>query len=295
VDDLFRAKKSPRWHYESRVKGEQSFALKLETGRDDPRMPEDLFGATLVVENYTKRKEAEEMVSELFTLVERRPANPKKTHLRPHSFDFDELRIYVKWRDEPSQKPTGLDGRVFEVQIKTFLQHAWGIATHDLIYKTDQINWGLTRVAYQVKAMLENAELSISEANRLTDSSMLDRTDGDSESVAAAATQIRSRWPPEALPKDMVRLTANLLNLIRVFQLTDSAELWTAIDQATELGRGAKTLNLSPYSAMIDALIGMKGATLFSKLKTGKHRLFIPKEITLPDLPTEILKNIVTT
>ena len=33
VDTRFQALREPRWHYESRVKQAQSFALKLETGR----------------------------------------------------------------------------------------------------------------------------------------------------------------------------------------------------------------------------------------------------------------------
>ena len=37
VDTIIKSIKNPRWHYESRVKKPESFALKIETGRfEDP-------------------------------------------------------------------------------------------------------------------------------------------------------------------------------------------------------------------------------------------------------------------
>ena len=50
-------------------------------------------------------------------------------------------------------------------------------AEGDLVYKTDDVNWATSRITYQVKATLENAELSIAEARRLTEAAMLDKTD----------------------------------------------------------------------------------------------------------------------
>ncbi len=47
------------------------------------------------------------------------------------------------------------------------MQHAWGLATHDLIYKADEINWPKERIAFQIKAMLEQAEVTISGVNNL--------------------------------------------------------------------------------------------------------------------------------
>src|SRR5438477_13085798 len=101
VDALVQSQKERRWHYESRVKTEQSFALKLETGREPrPEQPEDFFACTLVVENHTRVVEAEEFACDLFTKMERRPQRRDVAPLPAYSFDFDDLRLYVAWKDD---------------------------------------------------------------------------------------------------------------------------------------------------------------------------------------------------
>ncbi len=270
------------------MKSEESFALKLETGRaKDPSMLEDFFACTLVVENRARIPEAEKLVVELFSLEQRRPKDPEFTHLEPFSFDFDDLRLYVKWKDVLAQKPTGLDGLVFEVQIKTFLQHAWGIATHNFIYKSDDVDWASSRIAFQVKAMLEHAELSIGEAKRLTASAMLNKTDSKCADLRRMIEELRKRWDVTQLPQDLRRLAQNVDELIWILKL-DFSELWKTVDEATAAGEGAKTLNLSPYGSIMAALIRKHGSELFKSLAHPKSRasLFVAGEIDLPTLPT---------
>lgn len=293
VDSLVAGGKPERWHYESRVKTEQSFALKLETGRVRyPSSPEDFFGATLVVENRARIAEAEEFVTGMFPLARKRPRDARVTHLQPHSFDFDDLRLYVKWRDDKSLPPTGLDGLLFEVQIKTFLQHAWGIATHDFIYKADEIQWSKSRIAYQVKAMLENAELSIGEAESLTGASVLARTDEECRDLQQTIEDLRARWPPGQLPVDLRRLAQNVLKLSFDVQKRMN-DIWTAVDDATKAGQGAATLNLSPYGAVIESLIWKFGISVFAPLANSDRWLFVPDEIDLTGLPVAVSAKII--
>jgi ppGpp synthetase/RelA/SpoT-type nucleotidyltranferase len=286
VDRLMVMKKEPRWHYESRVKEDESFALKLETGRvKNPSAPEDFFGCTLVVENHSRIAAAEEMVSALFELDSRRPKNAKQTHLQPSSFEFDDLRLFVKWKDERTLPATGFHGVVFEIQIRTFLQHAWGIATHDFVYKSDDVDWPASRIAYQVKAMLENAELSIGAAQKLSDSAMIDRTNDQFGELKHLIQEIRSRWEPERLPKDLRRLAEIICDLSYILNIKLD-DIWGAVDEASSKGAGAKTLDLSPYSATIAALISQRGANLFEPLEhyRNKRSIFVPTEIDLPDI-----------
>jgi len=293
VDARVANDKPARWHYESRVKTEQSFALKLETGRERcPSSPEDFFGATLVVENKGRIAAAEQFVTDMFQLAGRRPRDAKVTHLQPHSFDFDDLRLYVKWPDDPSLPPSGLHGTLFEVQIKTFLQHAWGIATHDFIYKADKIQWSTSRIAYQVKAMLENAELSIGEARTLTGSPALDRTDNECRDIQRTIADITARWERIKLPTDLRRLAQNVLELSYSLE-RPMEEIWGAVGEATEMGAGANTLNLSPYASIIDSLIRKFGVSVFNPLGLNNRSVFVPDEIDLTGLPPAVAKRII--
>ena len=55
------------WHYESRVKGLESYALKVETGRiNNPNQVEDFFACTLVVENLDSISRAESLIKKKF-------------------------------------------------------------------------------------------------------------------------------------------------------------------------------------------------------------------------------------
>lgn len=163
VDEIINHLKESNWHYIGRIKTLESFALKLETGRfAEPSSMEDFFACTIVVDNLSQIKLAEQLLREQFEIVSRRPKNDEDTHKEPHSFQYDDLRLYSRLKSESFLPDSVLSRIVFEIQIKTFLQHAWSIATHDLIYKSNEISWSKERIAYQIKAMLEQAELSIS-------------------------------------------------------------------------------------------------------------------------------------
>ena len=295
VDRLIQDRKEPCWHYESRIKTEESFALKLETGRSEkPDTPEDLLACVLVVENRSKIVAAEQIITNIFDLRERRPRDPHRSPIPPDSFSFDDLRLYVAWRDEPSQRPSGLQGMLFEVQIRTFLQHAWDVATHDLVYKTDEVAWPTSRVAYQVKAMLENAELCINEAVRLTQAEMLNREDLETEQLRQTIVAVKERWLPEQLPRDLRRLAQNIKDLSRLLQISLS-DLWAAVDSATALGGGAKTLDLSPYGAILTSLLPRYHDNLCRSLGRSdqKRKLFVPSEIEITNLPEAAARRLI--
>lgn len=269
-----------RWHYEGRVKEVESFALKLETGRvENPQELEDFFACTIVVENRARVEEASKLIKEtLFDFVDQRPKDPKKTHKRPDSFQFDDLRIYCRWKD--GGKPSNVAGLLFEVQIKTYLQHAWSIATHDLIYKSANSDWGKERIAFQVKAMLEHAEVAIQEAEHLAQSEGLLMTNRESEQTKELLEWQDSLWG-NALPADKKRLAKNIENLLTILRL-EVSDLKNAMDDVK------LPLNLSPYATVLEVLL-KKREDNFRKYARNRgnggfrpKKIFIPQEVSIP-------------
>lgn len=292
VDQRILTRKNSKWHYESRVKSLESYALKLETGRfDDSYDIEDFFACTLVVENHQKLIDARNLIEESFSVKSSRPKVANQTHKSSDSFPFDDLRLYVEWTDSEFQKPTGLTGKKFEIQIKTYLQHAWSIATHDLIYKNEEKSWAKERIAYQVKAMLEHAELSISSAESLSQSATLNISDVKTEKICDIIKILKKHWDPERLPKDLVRLstsTATILDFLEV----NTDELDEVLSQANESGRGSNIQNLSPFNIITTSLYDA-GKIQIQKLrkKRGKFKIFLTEEQEIPESFVNSLQN----
>ena len=281
ADDAFRELKKPRWHYESRVKASESFALKIETGRvDDPPNLEDFFACTLVVENVLAIAEAESLIVRRFPeKIVRRPASDAKTSKNAECFPFDDLRLYPKWSSGASRPDGEIEGLQFEVQIKTFLQHAWGIATHDLVYKSNEISWAKRRIAYQIKAMLEHAEISIAEAQALSSSVLLKKVDNRTAELQEISKFLYEKFDSNKLPTDTNRLAGTIADLLKALALT-LADLRKALQQETSAGRGVKIINLSPYGILVQSIGNIFPEKILSfKKSKSKFRLLIPSEL----------------
>lgn len=286
VDKLLVQKRSQKWHYFSRIKSQESFTLKIESGRfADVNDLEDFFACTLVVENKTFVAEAENLVRSLFALEGRRPRDDSFTHKSPDSFQFDDLRLYVRWKDDNSLPPTGLGGILFEVQIKTFLQHAWGIATHDMIYKSPEPSWPKSRIAFEVKAMLEHAEVSIACADVLAADDSLAKTDKRTKLTRKTVQLYKEFWDNDMLPEDLNRLAESTNQLVRAVGISID-ELRGLLTEAAGVEKGPKLLNLSPYASVVQTLVDAHEdkvlAYLNSESSRDKFIIFVPKEVVVP-------------
>lgn len=284
VDTRFIALKATRWHYESRVKSLPSFALKIESGRfQNPRALEDFFACTLVVANASEVDQAESLVTANFAVKERRPPTVGRTHKRPDSFPFDDLRLYATLPSGPAVPPTDLGDIVFEIQLKTFLQHAWSIATHDLVYKADDASWSKERIAFQIKAMLEHAEVSIQEAERLATNPALVKSDERTERTREGIALLRSQWSPDELPPDVRRLAENVNQLISAINVTH-LRLGEILKEGKAARSGSHPSNLSPYSTVIQYLFGAEKQKMVDLLTapTGRRRVLVPAEVEVP-------------
>ena len=285
VDKRMRQIKNERWHYESRVKGLESFALKIETGRfpSDCRL-EDFFACTIVVENQHCLRAAEDLVCKHFDVLERRPTDGE-TKTASHSFRFEDLRLYAKLPAYAGRPKLTMQWP-FEIQLKTFLQHAWTIATHDLIYKDKDPSWGKSRIAYQVKAMLEHAETSIYAARLPAVIQLVERTERHTRELREVIDGLAQRWAPEELPKDRVSLAGNVLSLSKSLGIS-VARLFNDLDAEEKVGRGAKLRSLSPFGVCVQTLVYCRrpelSAYLGGTLKKNDFKMLVTPELHLPD------------
>lgn len=289
VDEVIKANKNDRWHYESRIKQIESFAMKVEMGRfDKTEIFEDVFASTIVVKNLSEISSAENFISKNFNIRFKRPMSRNFTHKDSFSFPFDDLRLYVSLKDfDTGEFAPNLYEIVFEIQIKTFLQHAWSIATHDLIYKSDKIEWSKERIAYQVKAALEHAEVTISGVEELSKISELKKENKEVKKVNKLISMILNHWKQEDLPADRRRLAQNIIGFIEAIglKLTDLDKI---LELEKQKGRGVLTRNLSPFLIVVQSVFNAKPDMILDYLRNennvNKQKILITPEILIPDL-----------
>ena len=138
----------------SRIKGVESFAQKIEMGLTwNPDRIIDLYAATIVLPTFKEVDSIDKSLEDDFKIVKKFFNREKK----PSDFIYDDKHVHLKYKHKVSPGKEYLYRR-FELQIKTFLQHGWAKATHDILYKGDKIEWARFRMVSQIKAMLEQSD-----------------------------------------------------------------------------------------------------------------------------------------
>lgn len=285
------------WHFVSRLKGEESFALKVEAGIcDENLIIDDFFACTVVVRNSTEIAAATKIIEENFDVERRRPVSPDKTKSRPTEFQFDDLRMYARLKPGYAGA-SEIHSVVFEIQVKTFLQHAWAIATHDLTYKTDEVNWARFRVASQIRAMLEHAELSIERFDSLASSNIIAKEYQEYVDVHRIISGLRERFDPVSLPKDLQRL-ALAINAALITLSVTTDECMGCLDTDTAAGRGVHELNLSPYSIVLQSVLthGQLDTALLAARAARKQRyrpIMLSKAVDVPNSVVPLFEKVI--
>lgn len=274
VDNEILAVKPSSWHYESRSKEEESFALKVEVGRvKDPDAIEDAFACVIVVPNYSDVKNAERLVIDLYGLpAYKRPDSHEITKKSPSDFRFDDLRLFMKYVDQGYGPPTGLAGVIFEVQVRTFLQHAWTIATHDVVYKAENVSWRRERVAHQAKAALEQAEVTIESMAALELSAALPETSDKFTLINEIISTLKSHWEPDQLPADVRRLAEGVYDLLWNIRLSDAGSFRELLETGQAKYGGMHNLNWSPYRSILQYLVEQQSDKLARFLTNNRSR-----------------------
>jgi ppGpp synthetase/RelA/SpoT-type nucleotidyltranferase len=274
---------SNHWFYDFRIKTLESFCLKLETGRvEDPSEMEDLFACSVIVRNQSEvETAAQRLQTELgLTVANRRPESAATTNKYPSSFQFDDLRLYLRHTQPQGLPPRLYLNRVFEVQVKTLLQHAWGLATHDPIYKSQRLSWGRERVGFQTRAILEHVENAIAALDQYEQAISFPQYEQYTRQNAILDFLV-ARWESARLPSDRRRVASVISDLLRALGLSH-ADFTSAVDAAATRGEGYAAVNLSPYQAVVMALFDAAPSS-FVRLDQGdgkrRIRLLVTPEL----------------
>lgn len=252
LDRLF-GPRDQKWFYTARRKSLESYAQKLESGRcRDLFGTDDFVGAMLVVPMLEDLPAARKFVEKFFIVEEQRPGSLEETKKHASDFRFDDLRLFGHLRVEDGLPPRPIDSFRFEIQIKTFLQHAWAIATHDLVYKHDRASWRRSRVAYQVKALLEHADLSVASISQLESAASLPDAGQPETDIQNIIDLVGEEWSPDVLPRDRRRLAENLDRLLKSIGVGGLTEFKELLNCGKDDGGGAHPVGMSPYQCVIE-------------------------------------------
>lgn len=270
--------------YLSRIKTLESFTQKLESGKFDPDRIVDLFGATIVMPTSKEIELVEQEVSSKFT-IHKKIENREKA---PEEFTYDDLHLYISFKPLIEVPGTEYLKRKFELQIKTFLQYSWDKATHDLLYKGRDMSWPLFRVAYQTKAMLEQADQILVQIEK---TSNLCPTNPYKILVSKnlIASIVERTWRPEQLPSDIRRLAKNIYDLLTLCEKeTSYLERQISKPKNNDL---VSAKSVTPYEAVVGILIQSDPDSLKKGLKKAKRKILVTKELrdVLGNVPKDIL------
>jgi hypothetical protein len=206
-----------QYAYLDRKKTLESLSEKVETGRIRSLTEiDDLFGATIIVPTHSHEPTVLAFLSATFDPVSA-PKLRGSTRKSPEIFRFDETRFYGRLKI-PEGDP-GLRSVTFEIQIRSAFEHAWHAVTHDLVYKNQVVDWRRTRLASQLKALVEQADLIAENFDSIATNVRPSEWEEIDAQVAVIEyfKEISSRGllPEEFVPKDWSRLAQNVVALLR--------------------------------------------------------------------------------
>ena len=285
--------KQNKWFFVDRIKNEESFCQKIESGRFSPKFEltnykqqiGDFYAASMVVQNLNKVKTAiQEIKNEpILDFQYMKPCSLGLVNHRPSEFIFDGVRLYFTTKKPISKDQEDLSFMVFEIQVKTFLDYAWGISSHDIGYKGNSFEWGISRIIAQNKAVLDSVELSLAEYSNLANNQAVKLKNKEFEKTQKCLQLLKSFWSD--FPADSITLTRNIYSLMQALNLSNKS-----LKEIIQIQNANKSLSLSIYGSIVRALIMEKGKDFFDKInqynknQKAKVHVIIFKEINVEDI-----------
>ena len=287
---------SKGYAFSSRIKSIESVAEKIETGRFKSWSNlDDLFACTIIIPTLSHEEDVIKFCQDVFEIkpkprIIKRGQNKKS----PDTFKFDSTRIYTQLKKEDNidlNNQLNIYNITFEIQVKSAFEHAWAVSTHDLVYKSPEIDWRRLRLAAQIKANVEQLDTLIL-AFEQTSAIIKENDYPEIKIKNKLAREIKNlfqtgKLPDELKPKDMNRFCDNLYRLVvagdKEINNQEIQKIITLIKtevQATSFAQIPRSLSLFQY--LLTILIRNK----IVEFPIDKYYYHITDELTThsPDL-----------
>jgi len=204
--------------YTSRIKKLDSISEKIETGRYTSWLEiDDFVGCILIVPNLSYEDEVINFLKSAFIEIDIRKKG--STFKNSDTFRFDSTRFIGKLKIPNESVNKDIYNIIFEIQIRSAFEHAWSVTTHDLAYKSKNIDWKVLRLAAQLKASVEQLDmiaLSAKEVNKQITSYKWPEIDVKIKILIFIKECFENgKIPTEISPKDYSRVIDNLYLLIK--------------------------------------------------------------------------------
>lgn len=299
---LFNYCSSKGFAFTDRLKTIDSLSEKIETGRFKKWSEiDDLYASTIIVPNLNTEPEVILFLKNTFNQIDLKKRG--STFKAPDVFRFDATRFIGTLNQKGIE--TEISNIKFEVQIKTAFEHAWSVATHSLVYKTNDIDWKLLRIAAQLKSSVEQLDMIVSGAKQMN--SHITEHNWPETNVKSFILEktneflANSNVPEELKPKDSSRFAENLFSFFYPLIQKNFKTPYKALtpfftkanDHANELGNEkfprsisliqffigvANDLNYNSEDGKYVPLITQELETIFPLLKKMKNRFEIISE-----------------
>lgn len=179
----------PVMSIEHRVKDEKSLEGKLYRKGDGYQSLEDItdiLGARVICYFNDDVDKIGQLIEQAFC-IDRENSSDKRALMRADSFGYLSLH-YICSLPEGMDCPQNLQGRRFEIQIRTMLQHAWSDINHDLGYKSQfGVPRAVTREFARLAGLLEIADNEFvrvrDDMNRYTEETRRKIVENDADDV----------------------------------------------------------------------------------------------------------------
>jgi len=251
---------SRNYPFSGRIKSTRSIAEKIEMGRYGGFSEiDDLVAFTLIIPNAKHEIEVLNFCRSSFEVASIR--DKSSAQKAPELFRFDSTRVTARARRPPdliSYVGRSIFEYVFEIQIRTAFEHAWVVATHDLVYKGPSVNWKRLRLAAQLKATSEGLDAAMAAFEHLATGIAESPWDRVSEQIQISdyvVSIFAERRLVEAFrPESISRFSENFSTLVRSIEPRLSVSEAINIVDAELRAASTTPISLSLYQLFLGLL-----------------------------------------